>query len=219
MTKEIANGIISGIRCLPAHSLIFWVPAAPCVLLYPCCCHVARCPLPPATHPPWLPRPFEHSWYCCILKHFDPLFSTGCQDSWNNSWSSCVSGLQVIPHLMHGTTYKFGFACAALITQPYPCMMLDARHEIPAVWNMQISHEIFSARSSSLPGTYRPEYFPEKLRSSVEKECGKAEIWAAQVGVIWTMPGSLCLLLELLGLLLDSSTCSSGASTCTFADA
>lgn len=68
------------------------------------------------------------------------------------------------------------FDCAALINQPCPCMMLDARHEILTVWNMQISHAVSLARSSSLPGTYRPEYFPEKIKSSVEKECRKSEI-------------------------------------------
>lgn len=68
------------------------------------------------------------------------------------------------------------FDCAALINRPCPCMMLDARHETLGVWNLQISHAIISARSSSLAGTHRPEHFPEKLKSSVEKECEKSEI-------------------------------------------
>lgn len=61
-------------------------------------------------------------------------------------------------------------------------MMPHARHEIAGVWNMQISHEIISARSSSLPETYMPEYFPEKFKSSVEKEYGNAEILSSTSG-------------------------------------
>lgn len=165
-------------RCLPADSLIFLVPSSFLCVIVSLLLPRPHCPLPPATRPPQLPCSLKHIWYC-----------------WTEAFQSRFPQASRTP----GTTPGTG-QCVCSVSDPTPdawdhlqvcalpvqplsiSMMPHARHEISGVWNMQIFHEIISARSSSLPGSYMPEYFPEKFKSSVEKEYGNAEILSSTSG-------------------------------------
>lgn len=155
-------------RCLPALSLIFWFPAASCVLLYPCC-WPRRTFFPSSCHPS---STTAFTWAFLVLLHWRFLIPCFPQAARTHQLLE-----QASVSVCEWDHYKF---VLWLCSPHQPALSVydgrNASHEILGVWNTQIFHAIISARSSSPPGTYRPEHFPEKLKSSVEKECGKSDL-------------------------------------------
>lgn len=167
-------------RCLPAHSLIFWIPSS-----FLCAVVSLLLPLSPSScHPPSSAATF--TWACLVLLPWTiltPCFPQAPRTPGTTPGAVVCLVCGWSPTWFMELPTSLCFACAALINQPCPCMMMPDMKSLEC-GTCRFSHAIISARSSSLPGTYRPENFPEKLMSSVEQECGKAEIWAARVGVL-----------------------------------
>lgn len=215
MTQKIANGIVSGMRCLPATVWYSGFPAASFMLLYPCCWPRSAF-FPSSCHPSSSTTAF--TWAYLVLLHWSigsPVFHRlpGSPGTDQCVWSMGGPTPDAWDHLQ----------VCALTVQPLLislvrvwCLMPDMkslrcgtfRFPMQLAWPGHLLYQGHTGQST----------FQKKLRvvlkKSVESPRSEQHKWEHYSRMIWTMPGSLCLLLELVDLLLNGSTCSSGPSTC-----